>query len=66
MKTIILFSGGLDSTVCLGWAKNRYETIALSIFYGQKNNSHIFYTKDVVFFPIHIQPLPLWSFAIQF
>lgn len=38
MKAVVIFSGGQDSTTCLGWAKNRYEeVVALSFFYGQKH-----------------------------
>ncbi|MCR4722125.1 MAG: 7-cyano-7-deazaguanine synthase QueC [Lachnospiraceae bacterium] len=40
MKALVLFSGGLDSTVCLGLAVKKYgpgEVLALSIFYGQKH-----------------------------
>ena len=40
MKALVLFSGGLDSSVCLGLAVKEYganEVLALSIFYGQKH-----------------------------
>lgn len=38
MKAVVVFSGGQDSTTCLGWARNRYdEVVALSFFYGQKH-----------------------------
>ena len=40
MKALVLFSGGLDSSVCLGMAVSRYgadEVLALSIYYGQKH-----------------------------
>jgi len=38
-KAIVIFSGGQDSTTCLGWAKNRFdEVIAVSFFYGQKHD----------------------------
>ncbi|MDH4224197.1 MAG: 7-cyano-7-deazaguanine synthase QueC [Deltaproteobacteria bacterium] len=37
-KALVIFSGGQDSTTCLGWAKNRYPQVeALSIDYGQKH-----------------------------
>ena len=35
---IVLHSGGLDSTVCLFWAKERFDkVIALNVTYGQKH-----------------------------
>lgn len=37
-KAVVVFSGGQDSTTCLGWAKNRFdEVVAISFFYGQKH-----------------------------
>lgn len=44
MKALVLFSGGLDSTVCLGLAVKEYgasEVIALSIYYGQKHKKEM-------------------------
>lgn len=41
-KAIILFSGGLDSTTCLGIAKSLdYACYALSFDYGQKHRSEL-------------------------
>ena len=40
MKALVLFSGGLDSTVCLALAIEKYgaeNVTALSISYGQKH-----------------------------
>ena len=40
MKAMVLFSGGIDSTTCLGMAVDKYgaeNVIALSISYGQKH-----------------------------
>lgn len=40
MKAIVLFSGGLDSSVCLALAVEKYgaeNVLALSIYYGQKH-----------------------------
>lgn len=35
-RALVIFSGGQDSTTCLGWAKNRFkEVMAISFFYGQ-------------------------------
>ena len=44
MKALVLFSGGIDSTTCLGLAISKYgkeNVIALSITYGQKHTKEI-------------------------
>ncbi|MFR1841383.1 MAG: 7-cyano-7-deazaguanine synthase QueC [Oscillospiraceae bacterium] len=44
MKALVLFSGGIDSTTCLGLAISKYgkeNVIALSITYGQKHEKEI-------------------------
>ena len=44
MKALVLFSGGLDSSVCLGLAVKEYgaeEVLALSVFYGQKHKKEL-------------------------
>ena len=44
MKALVLFSGGLDSSVCLGIAVAEYgasEVLALSVFYGQKHKKEL-------------------------
>lgn len=44
MKALVLFSGGVDSTTCLGIAVKKYgaeNVIALSIYYGQKHDKEI-------------------------
>lgn len=39
-KAVVLFSGGQDSTTCLFWAKERFETVyALCFIYGQKHSN---------------------------
>lgn len=44
MKALVLFSGGVDSTTCLGLAVNKYgasEVLALSVFYGQTHDKEL-------------------------
>lgn len=44
MKALVLFSGGVDSTTCLGMAVARYgreNVVALSVSYGQKHTKEI-------------------------
>lgn len=42
MKSIILFSGGQDSTICLHWAKENFdEVVAINIDYGQRHKLEI-------------------------
>ena len=44
MKAMVLFSGGVDSTTCLGMAVDKYGAengVALSIAYGQKHTKEI-------------------------
>ena len=44
MKAMVLCSGGVDSTTCLGMAVDKYgaeNVIALSIYYGQKHTKEI-------------------------
>ena len=43
MKAMVLFSGGIDSTTCLGMAVEKYgpeNVIALSISYGTVSFKH--------------------------
>ena len=44
MKALVLFSGGVDSTTCLGIAVKKYgseNVLALSVSYGQKHTKEI-------------------------
>lgn len=44
MKAMVLFSGGVDSTTCLGMAVDKYgaeEVLALSVSYGQKHQKEV-------------------------
>lgn len=50
MKALVLFSGGVDSTTCLGMAVEKYgkeQVIALSVFYGQKHRKEIEAAKKI-------------------
>ena len=41
-KAVVLLSGGLDSTVCMGIAQQQHsELIAVSMWYGQKHASEV-------------------------
>ena len=47
-KAIVIFSGGQDSTTCLGWAKNRFDEVAaISFIYGQKHSVEIDQAKKI-------------------
>lgn len=47
-KALVLFSGGLDSTVCLYWALAQgYECLALSVSYGQKHSREVAAAKAI-------------------
>ncbi len=49
MKACVLFSGGLDSTVCLSIAVKKYgagEVLALSVYYGQKHKKEMEFNKS--------------------
>lgn len=44
MKALVLVSGGIDSTTCLGMAVDKYgreNVIALSVIYGQKHTKEV-------------------------
>lgn len=50
MKVLVLSSGGVDSTTCLGMAVKKYgreNVVALSIYYGQKHDKEIKAADDV-------------------
>lgn len=37
-RALVVFSGGQDSTTCLGWAKNRFDYVeSITFDYGQKH-----------------------------
>lgn len=50
MKALVLFSGGVDSTTCLGMAVSKYgreNVIALSVSYGQKHTKEIACSRKI-------------------
>jgi 7-cyano-7-deazaguanine synthase len=50
MKAVVLFSGGIDSTVCLTGAVKTFgadEVVALTMFYGQKHEKELESAKAV-------------------
>ncbi len=48
-KAIVLFSGGVDSTTCVYWAKKEfYDPILLSIEYGQRHSLELQYAEKLV------------------
>ena len=50
MKALVLFSGGVDSTTCLGLAIDKYgkeNVIALSVSYGQKHTKEIECSRNI-------------------
>jgi 7-cyano-7-deazaguanine synthase len=47
-RALVVFSGGQDSTTCLGWAKNRYDDVdTLSFEYGQKHSIELRQAKKI-------------------
>jgi 7-cyano-7-deazaguanine synthase len=47
-SALVVFSGGQDSTTCLGWAKNRYDHVETITFdYGQKHRVELEQAKKI-------------------
>ena len=47
-SALIVFSGGQDSTTCLGWAKNKFDSVETITFdYGQKHKIEIAQAKKI-------------------
>jgi 7-cyano-7-deazaguanine synthase len=47
-KAIVIFSGGQDSTTCLGWAKNRFQEVETITFdYGQRHKIELDQAKTI-------------------
>ncbi|MFN0117692.1 MAG: 7-cyano-7-deazaguanine synthase QueC [Elusimicrobiota bacterium] len=65
-KAVVLLSGGLDSAVCLWWAKKRgWDCHALSFDYGQRHNKELKSAKKLARLtnvPLHVVRFALpWS-----
>ena len=47
-SALVVFSGGQDSTTCLGWAKNRYDhTETITFDYGQKHDIELRQAQEI-------------------
>lgn len=47
-KAVVLFSGGLDSTTCLYWAKANFASVtAISFRYGQRHGSELIFAERI-------------------
>ncbi|MGN0298864.1 MAG: 7-cyano-7-deazaguanine synthase QueC [Lachnospiraceae bacterium] len=61
MRALVLFSGGLDSSVCLGLAVKKYgaeQVLALSVYYGQKHTKELKAAESVAKY-YHVQRITL-------
>ncbi|MBU2581274.1 MAG: 7-cyano-7-deazaguanine synthase QueC [Alphaproteobacteria bacterium] len=48
-NALVLFSGGQDSTVCLAWALERFETVeTIGFDYGQRHDVELACRRDVL------------------
>ncbi len=48
-KAVVVFSGGQDSTTCLYWALNKFDSvIALTFDYGQRHSVELVCAKNIV------------------
>ncbi len=47
-KVLVIFSGGQDSTTCLGWARNRFREVEAIMFaYGQRHSVELEAARDI-------------------
>lgn len=47
-KALVIFSGGQDSTTCLGWAINRFDSVeTISFDYGQRHKIELKQAKNI-------------------
>lgn len=48
MKALVVFSGGQDSTTCLGYALKKYDEVeTVSFLYGQKHSKEVAIAKSI-------------------
>jgi len=48
MKSLVIFSGGQDSTTCLGYAIKKYDEVeAITFIYGQKHTIEVSQAKKI-------------------
>ena len=48
MKALVIFSGGQDSTTCLGYALKKYDEVeAVSFLYGQKHEKEVEIARSI-------------------
>ena len=63
MKALVLLSGGVDSTTCLGIAVEKYgadEVLALCICYGQKHSRELRAAENIAaFYHVKLKKLDL-------
>lgn len=63
MKALVLFSGGVDSTTCLGLAVEKYgaaEVLALSVFYGQIHKKELTAARQIgAYYGVPVKQLDL-------
>lgn len=63
MKALVLFSGGVDSSTCLGMAVDKFgaeNVIALSIYYGQKHDKEMQAAqKTAAYYGVQLKTLDL-------
>jgi len=47
-KAVVIFSGGMDSTVCLYWAKRKFDEVeAITFQYDQKHDNEVSAAKKI-------------------
>ena len=63
-KALVLFSGGQDSTTCLAWSLEKFDTVeTLSIYYGQRNSIELNSRKNI--FKNMTKNFPNWKSKLK-